>query len=109
MAGSAKLFKYYQRYNQILGFTSPKPNGNPVLLNSKNVILLISLAQYFMSTAASMLFEAQSVVDYGTIVSYLVLDITIATEIFLSIYQMEKTSKFIESCEQFVARSKMCI
>lgn len=106
MVGSPKLFKYYRKYNQVIGLDSSKLHRNSISQNAKRVILLLSVAQFFVSSAASIVFDAGTTFDYGISVSYLLLDITIAIEIFLSIYQMEKTSKFIENCEQFIEQSK---
>lgn len=104
--GSQKLFEYYQKYNQTIGLDSYRSKQNPISHNTKHVILLLSVAQFSVSSAASILFDAGTTFDYGISVSYLLLDITIVVEIFLSIYQMEKMSKFIVNCEQFIEKSK---
>lgn len=105
-AGSIKLFQYYQKFNQAVGIYSRQSDQNSNSINSKNVILIVSIAQFFVSSTAFLLFDAKSILDYGISVSALLVEISVTVYMLILIYQMEKTLKFIENCEQFLEKSK---
>lgn len=108
--GSIKLFAFYKKYNQVIGTdSSPPPNQNhqhQTLDAAKPIIVAICLGQFFISTAAFVLFEAKTIYDYGiTFFAILSMILTIFTYL-IPFVQMRRILKFIENCEKFIEKSE---
>lgn len=106
MAGSIKLFQLFQKFHQTLGIYPTQVNQKHHLIISRRAIFLIGSTQYILSTAGYLVFEAQSMFEYGfgyfmssTTLNGIIIHILLA-------WQLENTLKFIETCEGFIEKSK---
>lgn len=100
--GTVELFRFIQKTYQDIGIIPPRPNENHCSFNAKKWYFLFCLAQFFISAAAYLLFEANSIIEYG-MVFY-----TCSTTVFSSvvylilIWQRENILDFIANCEGFI-------
>lgn len=100
MANSFKLLRLYQKIHAAIGINPS--NSNRTSFN----VLLISAAQVGLTTVAFLLFEANSMFDYGFGFCFFVTIINVII-IYLSFaWQSENTSNFIANCEKFTEKSK---
>lgn len=108
MAGAnrIKLFKFIQKANREIGIHPSHSNQISRRINSKVWFIILCHADFFISSAANLVFEANSMIEYG-IACY-----TCSTAVFsvatylISFWQMENILKFIENCERFIEKSK---
>lgn len=106
MADSIKFLQFFQKFHRILGIYPSQQNQKPRSINSINVILLIFFVQMILTTAAFLLFEANSILDYGFASFMLSTLIMSIVNYSIFIWQAENTFKFIGHCEGFIEKSK---
>lgn len=106
MAGAVKLFQFVQKCHQAYGIYPVQPNQRK---HSTKFIVLMSYAQFSVTTAAFVLFKAKSMFDFG-FVFFLLISITNAIAVYLIfIWQSQNTFEFIGNCEGFIEKSKYCL
>lgn len=98
-----KLFQSLRKYFQILGTYSPELHTNRPF-NPRNVFVLICYIQLFVSSLAFSLFEARSVNEYGRNYYGYMTELLFVFIVASQICRMADISKFIENCEEFIAR-----
>lgn len=59
-----KLFKTTQKAYHDIGILPPKSNQNRSVINSKNWFIIFSHAQFFITSAAYLMFEANSIIEF---------------------------------------------
>lgn len=106
MAGPIKLFQFIQKCHQTIGISPFRPNQKQRLTNLIQTILLISLAQFMLTTAAFALFDAKSMFEYGFAFYSFVTMINCIAIYLILIWQSQNTLEFIKSGEAFIAKSK---
>lgn len=95
-----KLYQFFQKCDQIIGIAT-QPYQKML-----RTIFLIGQAQDLIPTVVYSLFIAESMYEYG-FGFYVSITVTNTIVVYLLlIRQVENTSKFIESCEEFIAKSK---
>lgn len=100
-----KLFQSIKEFHRKLGLDPPQPGENSSI-NSKNLLVLLSIALGAILTAAFCVFEAETVLDYGK--SYF----ASGTEFFnvgcfvSNIWKWQNTWKTIEKLETFIQKSR---
>ena len=104
--GSIKLFQFTQKYCQTFGICPPQPNQNRYNLNLASWCILFFLNQAFMSIVAFLLFEADSMNEFG-IKIFACLTI-LASDIYslVAYWQVEIIPKFVENWEKFIEKSE---
>lgn len=103
MAGGdkIKLFQFIQRTYQLFGIYPLQSNQNRSPINWRKFGFLFNLVQFFLSTIAYLLIEANSLNKYGM---GFYTSITIA--VFSFFWKMENISNYIENCERFIEKSE---
>lgn len=96
-----KLFKFIQKTYQDIGVYPPQSNQNCSSINAKKWLFSFILLQFFVSTTAYLLIEANSMTEYGM---GFYTSVTIA--IFSFFWQMKNTYSYIEHFERFIERSE---
>lgn len=100
--GKIKLFRFIQTTYQTVGIIPPQPNS----INTKKWYFLLGLVQFFISTVAYLLFEANSIIEYG-MVFYTCTTALFSFVVYLVLHwQMKNTLNFIESCDRFIEKSE---
>lgn len=109
MAGSIRLFQFYQECHRAIGIYQTQVFQRHLSFNWKNATVQIAFAQLLLTTIAFTVIDAKSMIDYG-IAFYTFITIN-ASEICVLIYihQSVNTFKFIETCEEFIKKSKISI
>lgn len=107
MVGSIKLFQFIQKFHQTIGiYPSSQPNRKQHSINLTNTIFLICSVQNMFATAAFLVFEANSMFDYGFPI-FSIIGIINGVVIYLTfIWQSKNTLKFIEFSERFIEKRK---
>lgn len=107
MARTLKLFRFNRRYCRAIGIDPHKSNGGICLeIGWKNLVFFVCEAQLTAALIAFMLFEAKSMLEYGTTFFAIanVLEVVIFHTIFS--WEIRNCLKFIKNCEQFIKMSK---
>lgn len=113
MAGcdTIKLFKFVQKIYQFIGISPSKfkeRSRRGRIINAKNWFIIGCHVQYFLSTVAYLLFEANSMIEYG-MVFYTCTTVPLSLVLYLIlIWTMESFSNYIENCERFIEKSEYC-
>ena len=100
-----KLFKFNQKLYQEIGAFPPAPDQNHSSVNSKKWFFLLALTYFLIPLFAYVVFEANSMFEYGflfVICSSIILNILFYLMI---IWQTENILSFIENCENFIEKS----
>lgn len=101
-----KLFKFIQKTYRQIGIDPPKSDQNRSPLNSKNCFFLIFHAECFITTAAYLCFEANSMIEYG-MAFYVCVSISLSTIFYLTLFwQMQNVLNFIKNCDRFIEKSE---
>lgn len=100
-----KLFQFAQQCHQIIGIHPYLPNQKYLSANSTRAIILTASTQLFFTTAAFILFEAESMFDYGFSFSMAIAGANGIAVYIIFIRQSENTLKFIGNCEGFIEKS----
>lgn len=109
MAGGVKiqLFKFIQNTYQAIGIYPPESNQNRNLNNWKKWFNLFCLAQFFITSASYVLFEAKTMIEYG-MVFFTCATVVASTIIYLVLFsQLKNTSNYIGNCERFFEKSEL--
>lgn len=105
--GTIKLFKFTQKTYEVIGAPLPKSNQNrSCIINSKKCFYLLSLAQFFISSAAYLLFEANSMIEYGMVFFTCLTVIVALIQYLIFLWEMKNILNFIKNCERFAAKSE---
>lgn len=101
------LFKFIQKCYQDVGIYPSQSNQNHNTINSKiGGFHFFSFAQFFISTIAYALFEANSAIEYG-LAFFICPSIVFYCSLYLiSLWQIKSISNFIENCERFIEKSE---
>lgn len=106
MAGSIKIFQFIQNFHGVIGISPAQSFEQQRSINSRNAIFLVSCAQEMFAIVAFLIFEAQTMFDYGFgFFGGMSLLLSIVVYVIF-IRQSENTFKFIENCEAFIEKSK---
>lgn len=109
MAGNdvaIKLFGFVRRTFENIGISRPpfRQNNNPI--NFKKWLIPVGEGQFFISTAAHLLFETNSSVEYG-MVFFTCASISLSITIYLILsWQMTDILDYIGNCERFIEKSE---
>lgn len=106
MAGSIRFLQFVQKFYRIIGIDPSQRGQNQRSTNSTQKFFLIGSAQSMFTTAAFLMFEATSIFNYGYAFYILISIINSATIYVIFILRSGNTSKFIENCERFIAKSE---
>lgn len=106
MAGSVKLFQFFQKFQRILGIYPSQSGRKQRSMILRRTVYLIGISQLFFSTAAYLVLEADSVYQYGFGFCISITLFTCITVYLLFVWQLENTVDFIKHCEEFIATSK---
>lgn len=108
MVGTIKLFQFIQKFHKIIGIYPSQAKRKQCPINLTQTIFLICSAQIMFTSAAFSVFEAKSMIDYGFGFYMLISIINIIVIYLVFIWQSQNTLKFIETCEEFIEKSKYC-
>lgn len=101
-----ELFKFIQKTYQDIGIYRPQSDRTRIPVNSKNWFLIFSYAEFFISSAAYLLFEANSMIEYE-MTSFICLTVLLCVSLCLiSFWQMRNVFHFIGNCERFIKQSE---
>lgn len=101
-----RLFSFLQKIYQNIGISPPQFNQNHNPFNLKNCLIPFCLTQFLITSAAYLLFEANSMIEYGRT------SFTCTTLVFCSViysmlfWQMETILNYIGNCEEFIEKSE---
>lgn len=105
-SGRIKLFKFIQKSYEHNGIFPSESNENRGPINSRNTLDLFCHAQFFISSAAYLLVDANSMIEYG-MTFYVCITLVTSSVIYLTeIWQMKNISNFIGHCERFIEMSE---
>lgn len=106
MAGgnSIKLFQFNQKYFQAIGIEL-KWTKNCHALKLINWIFIISLIQLAMVVGAFLMYDANSIGEYGIALILLVTIVETGIAYLNTIWKMEHILQFTENCEVFIENS----
>lgn len=107
MAGrSINLFQFNQKFCEIIGVKLPEANPNGHIFNLINLGVVISLTVFIMPTAAYLLYDANSMAEYGIVFYILICGIEGMVVYFITIWEIDEILEFIENCEEFIEKSE---
>lgn len=99
------LFKFTQKAYQDIGIIPFQTNQKRSFVNSKNLFFLYLFAVSIASSAAYLLFEACSIIEYGMVFFTCTTVVLIFIEYLIILWQMENILSYIENCERFIEKS----
>lgn len=109
MADKIELFQTVQSLYKMLGVHPPHPDRSPSF-NCKFSLVLLTEALIFFESIAFMIFEANSVMDYGNAFSASLMFISALFYCIVNKIRMPNILELIENCEKFIDNSKtICI
>lgn len=101
-----KLFKFTLKIYQHIGIYPPAYNQTPSPINRKNCFFLISLVQFFITTAAHLFVETNSIIEYG-LVFFPCLNAILGFSLYsFLMWEMEAILNYIGNWEQFINKSE---
>lgn len=106
MAGSMKLFLFFQKIHQTLGIHPPQAFQKKFLINSSNVFYLVGLAHFALGAFEFLIWEGNSLFDIGLVFYVIIISIACIVFYIIFIWQNENTLSFIKDCEKFIENSK---
>lgn len=106
MADSVKLFQFFQICQKFMAIFPSHSDETRRSLIIRRTLVLLGMAAYVLPTAAYLIFDAQSMFDFGIGMFCSLTGLCGAVVYSLLIWQSENTAKFFESCEQFIAKRK---
>lgn len=107
--GTIKLFRFIQKTYKYIGIYPPKPNDirSPIIL--KNWLVLLCEAQFFISSIAFLMFEANSMIEFG-MASFMSATVLLCSVLYLVLFwEMKNILDFIGNCERFIEKSEFQI
>lgn len=106
MSKPLELFQFYQNCQELFNIHPSQSYRKPHSISFIKIAFLISFAQFTFTTVAFLVFEAESMFDYG-FTFYVLISIFNSFAIYLIfLWQSLNTIKFIENCEKFIKRSE---
>lgn len=102
--GPIKLFQFNRKYCQAAGIVLP--NQNHFTFNSINLVVVICLVQLGLASVAFLLYDAQSMQEYGATFYGLSCIIEGFLAYFITIWKIKEIFEFTENCETFIGKSK---
>lgn len=106
MAGSIKLFQFFQKFQQTMGICPSQPNQNEYFITARKMCVFFCNTQITLTMIAFLVFETVSMFEFGFTFFLTNGMINSIVVYIISAWQVENTLKFIESCEGFIAKSK---
>lgn len=108
MAGrnSIKLFQFNQKYCEAIGIFLPRSNYTRYKLIVLNLIFIFSSAEFAMTSAAFLVYDATSMGEYGITFLILIGIMKAVVDYYAILWKLADFFKFIESCEAFIGKSK---
>lgn len=107
MAGSStRLFQFNQNYCQVIGIKSPKSNENLYKCKSIRFIFVIFETIFAIALLAFLLYDAESMGEYGITFHIFNTAIAVVFFYFIMISKMNDILLFTENCEKFIKKSK---
>lgn len=103
---STKLFQFNQKYGQMIGIELSQPSKNRYAFNSTQLFLLISSTQFAMALLAFLVYDAETMAEYGITFVALITIIQAMVTYLNNISKLEYTLKFIENCQHFIENRK---
>lgn len=103
--GTIKLFQFFQKTYQDIGILPPQSNPYRSI-NLKKWFILFGHAKCIITSAGYLVFEANSMIEYGMVFYICVSTVLTITFYLTLLWKMETILSFIENCERFVAKSK---
>lgn len=106
MTGAIKLFQYVQNFYQTLGIHPPIQSYQTFSLNRRNLFFLSCSVLTFILSTAYLLFDAQSIQDFGI---PFCASVIILSGFFIYIVQIWRNAEIfqlIEHFEKFIEQSK---
>lgn len=105
--GKIHLFKFTQQTCQLIGiFPFKSKLKSKFHSNAKYCSFLFCLTMSFISSAVYLLFEANSIIEYG-ITSFSCVTIVLSFIAYLIfLLQTKHILSYIENCERFIGKSK---
>lgn len=101
-----ELFKFLKSTYTRIGILPAESNQNTNPINWKNCFFLLCEGQFFISSVTFLLFEANSMIEYG-MASFMCLTTLLCTILYwILFWQMKHISKFIENFERFTEQSE---
>lgn len=108
MAGrnSVKLFIFIQKTYEGIGIILPQSNHKLSPINYKNWLILFCLGQIFITSTESILFESNSIIDYGMLFYTCVTGAGCTVLYLIALWETKNILIFIENCEGFIEKSE---
>lgn len=108
MAGgeTIKLFKFTRKAYQGIGIDPPESNRSRSAINAKNYFFFLCQVEYFITTAAYLLFEANSMIEFGMTFFTCTTVITVIALYSILLGRMKNILNYIENCNRFIAKSE---
>lgn len=100
-----KLFQSVKKFQQIQGICPPSPHQRTPF-NGRNLFILFCFAQMFLSATAFILFEAQSMYEFGLTLYASLTELQTFTCFICILCKITKYFELIENMENFIAKSK---
>lgn len=105
MAKSVELFKFLQKSYQTIGFYPSQTGQIGCSFNLKNLFILLSILQLFLSSLAFFLFEAHSLFDYGTSFYTSITNLFSLIILAIILWKMTDILMLIEKFEEYIEKS----
>lgn len=102
MAGSVGFSQHFQKVHKFIGIFQKESKS----IDTKSIICGMCSVQFLLTTLAFIVFEANSMFDYGFGFFVLILIIEAVVIYLLFIWQSANTLHFIDNCEKFIEKSK---
>lgn len=103
MAGPIKLFETVQKINKAMGI-SHEAQTSPAKL-TKNLFVIASTTQLFISSTAFFLFEAQTADDYGISFYVSLTTLCVVINFVTVVWKKDRILTLIECYEIFIGKS----
>lgn len=101
-----QLFKFTQNTYRDIGIFPSESNRNHSAINSKNWFFIICHAEFLISSAAYLWYEANSWIDYE-MASFTCTSVVISIiEYMMLRWQIGNIFNHIENCERFIENSE---
>lgn len=105
MVVSLKIFQFIQKFQKIIGIHPIKSNRWHRSNIFRRAFFLIANAQFVLPTIAYLVFEGDTMFQFGMGVFISISSVTSVTIYFLFVWQLENMLKFIGICEEFIKKS----
>lgn len=106
MATSIKLFQFFQKFHETIGISISQANRKQWIITARKITFLICCLQLMFTTFTFLVFETKSMFEFGFGLFITLSTINTNVVYLISLWQLEKTSKYIENCEEFIRKRK---